>query len=93
MIIEHEGTTYRFTYEDGIDEPDLRVCILNSAEVTFEVAGDDDEGLEFMAGNDYALCELRDVTTGLLYRIGCDEWGERFVAGETIVLEGFGEDE
>lgn len=92
MIIEHEGTTYRFTYEDGIDEPDLRVCILNSGEVTFEPSDEDGE-LEFFAGNDYMLCELRDVTTGLLYRIGSDEWGERFVAGEPIVLEGFPEDE
>ena len=92
MIIEHEGTTYRFTYEDGIDEPDLRVCILNSAEVTFETTDEDGE-LEFMAGNGYALCELRDVTTGLLYRIGSDEWGERFVAGETIELDGFAEEE
>lgn len=93
MIIETDGTTYRFTYEPDFDEPDLRICLLNSAEVTFEVAGDEDKGLEFAAGNDYAMCELRDVTTGLLYRIGCDEWGERFVAGETIVLEGFPEDE
>lgn len=92
MIIEHEGTTYRFTYEDGVDEPDLRVCILNSGEVTFETTDEDGE-LEFMAGNDYAMCELRDLTTGLLYRIGGDEWGEQFVAGETIVLEGFSEDE
>lgn len=92
MIIEHEGTTYRFTYEGGIDEPDLRVCILNSAEVSFEPT-DEDGGLESMAGNSYAMCELRDLTTGLLYRIGCDEWGERFASGETIVLDGFADGE